>query len=215
VPGLLGDGVRPPTTKLRGTREPTESRGVLKASEGALTPEVGALTPEVREQRGKPGVVADVEPERVTRLQAALFFLCDGPAAYEKRYTRPGTTLGTPPTSVCGPTAGLGVQSVKKERKVVASLFTEADVKAAVKSLQNKAPGEDGVPMSVSRGQYKAAEGQAPGADPGVRRKEVEQEVDLYADTLAGAFNHATHTFVFCVLRTLSVFPQRFAVHFS
>jgi hypothetical protein len=28
------------------------------------------------------------------------FFLCDGLAAYEKRCTRPGTTLGTPPTSV-------------------------------------------------------------------------------------------------------------------
>jgi hypothetical protein len=28
------------------------------------------------------------------------FFLCDGLAAYEKRYIRPGTTLGTSPTSV-------------------------------------------------------------------------------------------------------------------
>jgi hypothetical protein len=56
VPGLLGGGVRPPTTKLRGTREATESRGVLKAS-------AGASTPEVREQRGEPAeVVADVEP---------------------------------------------------------------------------------------------------------------------------------------------------------
>jgi hypothetical protein len=78
-------------------------------------------------------------------------------------------------------------------RQVSASLFTEADVKAAVKSLQNKAPGEDGVPVSVFRGQYKAAEDLAPDDDPGVRRKEVEQAVDLYADTLADAFNHATH----------------------
>jgi hypothetical protein len=68
------------------------------------------------------------------------------------------------------------------------------DVQAAAKSLQNKAPGEDGTPVSVFRGQYKAAEDQAPDADPGVRRKEVEGAVDLYADTLAGAFNHATHT---------------------
>jgi hypothetical protein len=29
-----------------------------------------------------------------------FFFLCDGLAAYEKRYIRPGTTLGTSPTSV-------------------------------------------------------------------------------------------------------------------
>jgi hypothetical protein len=43
-------------------------------------------------------------------------------------------------------------------RQVSASLFTEADVKAAVKSLQNKAPGEDGTPVSVFRVQYKAAE---------------------------------------------------------
>jgi hypothetical protein len=40
---------------------------------------------------------------------------------------------------------------------------------------------------------YKAAEDLAPDADPGVRSKEVEQAVDLYADTLAGAFNHAVH----------------------
>jgi hypothetical protein len=55
TPGLLGGGVRPPVTKLRGTREPTESRDVLKASGGALTPEV-------REQRGEPGVAAGAEP---------------------------------------------------------------------------------------------------------------------------------------------------------
>jgi hypothetical protein len=32
--------------------------------------------------------------------QVSASFLCDGLAAYEARYTRTGTTSGTPPTSV-------------------------------------------------------------------------------------------------------------------
>jgi hypothetical protein len=82
VPDFLGDGVRPPTAKLRGTREPVESRGVLKAAGGALTPEV-------REQRSEPGVAADVEP--VLHHATASGELAGHRAclALQKRGTRP------------------------------------------------------------------------------------------------------------------------------
>lgn len=65
-------------------------------------------------------------------------------------------------------------------QKVSASLFTDKDVKAAIRSLQNKAPGEDGIPISVFKGQFKSEE-------------EVVQVVDFYASILADAFNEAIH----------------------
>jgi hypothetical protein len=68
--------------------------------------------------------------------------------------------------------------------KVSESLFTEGDVKAAVRSLKDKAPGEDGTPITVFKGRFGCSEG---GIDD-----EVLQAVDLYADTLAVAYNNAT-----------------------
>jgi endonuclease/exonuclease/phosphatase family metal-dependent hydrolase len=67
--------------------------------------------------------------------------------------------------------------------KVSESLFTEDDVKAAVRSLKNKAPGEDGIPITVFKGSFGCSEN---GIDD-----EVLQAVDLYADTLAFAYNNA------------------------
>jgi hypothetical protein len=67
--------------------------------------------------------------------------------------------------------------------KVSESLFTEDDVKAAVRSLKNKAPGEDGTPIVVFKGRFGCSEGGTDG--------EVLQAVDLYADTLALAYNNA------------------------
>lgn len=63
-------------------------------------------------------------------------------------------------------------------RAISSSLFNEEDVRAAVKSMKNKAPGEDGIPVSVFKGKFKCEE-------------EVVQVIDLYAATLADVFNHA------------------------
>jgi hypothetical protein len=52
-----------------------------------------------------------------------------------------------------------------------------------VRSLKNKAPGEDGIPITVFKGSFGCSEN---GIDD-----EVLQAVDLYADTLAFAYNNA------------------------
>lgn len=62
-------------------------------------------------------------------------------------------------------------------KKVSDSLFTADDVKEAITSLKNRAPGEDGIPVSIFKGQFKS-EG------------EVVRVVDLYAETLAEVFNY-------------------------
>jgi hypothetical protein len=64
---------------------------------------------------------------------------------------------------------------------VSSTLFTSEDVINAVNSMQNRAPGDDGIPISVFKGAFKSGD-------------EVVRAIDLHAPFLAEMFNFGVQT---------------------